>query len=775
MSGGSQQPPPVPASDGDQGTLEESDGDGAAYPAGMHAGAMSAEDQAAFRRFQQFLRLERRGVTSPRRTRRERGDDDDEDGFDGKGQSGPPPTWDGQTPFEDYQIRAKLWLATTKAKGKTRGPLLLKSLSGTPFETFKHYAKDSRWLASPDNADTLLEQMNLPEYFGDDQQEHMITALSRVTYHLKRAKGESWRDFFSRWDVALRKVHEHKISFPPEYEGFLLINGLQLSEGETKALLNFTRGCIRPVSIKEWLRKNETKLGAHELGSDKKKAANIMYAETEPIEDDAEDSEYEFDQETEAMEAYLTDLQAADDPLDKEFFEEEEAAEILATMIKQRKTYKESIREKKEKELSRGYGGFQRGKKGKGKGTGKFTGPVRPGLYRISVEELRKRTKCHNCLEVGHWKKECPHPPRTSDAHLLESFTETEEAIFVGHLEVELSASPEDVALSDSEDPVLILDQPKYESADFEISQIPEAYNVRERSGEFCDVIHELFMFENWMCRLLKQKQQHLAVDDYTCATLDTGCQRLAIGNVTLKDFAKKLPNTLTVTLRPEINRFKSVHNISTTKFVATVPSSLGTNGTFLRPAVFDESNSEHAPFLVSLTYLLHCRSTLGLDEDFGLYLRFRDDETVVPLHLGPTNALRVPLQSFTKNQVDKLSKVQKRLMLTKEFEVLNLSESPQTATQVQASNQPELRSEQSHGVLAEASAIPDHRPGTSGSVEKDDREADEIGDSSEPCVGEPFEAPIRQEEGHVQGDERDGHGGVDLHPGDCQHADPTN
>ena len=58
----------------------------------------------------------------------------------------PPPPWDGQTPFEDYHIKAQLWFATTKDKAKSRGPLLLKILTGAPFELYKHWAKDPAWL-----------------------------------------------------------------------------------------------------------------------------------------------------------------------------------------------------------------------------------------------------------------------------------------------------------------------------------------------------------------------------------------------------------------------------------------------------------------------------------------------------------------------------------------------------------------------------------------------------------------------------------------------------
>ena len=84
-------------------------------------------------------------------------------------------------------------------------------------------------------------------------------------------------------------------------------------------------------------------------------------------------------------------------------FEEDEAAEILATMIRQKETFRESMKEKKDRELSRGYGFAGKNSKGKGKGAG-F---VKPGQYRVSIEEIKRRTRCNNCGVVGHWKKEC--------------------------------------------------------------------------------------------------------------------------------------------------------------------------------------------------------------------------------------------------------------------------------------------------------------------------------------------------------------------------------
>ena len=177
----------MPQSDGDlHGPASDFEEQMQGEPSGL-----SRAELQEFRRFQQFMRREG-GTTSPRRTRRRRGEDEDEEEEEeGRGQSGPAPSWDASSPFEDYLIKAKLWLATTKAKPKSRGPLLLKALGGSAFENFKFLAKDGSWLNNPKGAEFLLDEMNRPEYYGEDRQEHMLTAMSRLTYHMKRNHGES--------------------------------------------------------------------------------------------------------------------------------------------------------------------------------------------------------------------------------------------------------------------------------------------------------------------------------------------------------------------------------------------------------------------------------------------------------------------------------------------------------------------------------------------------------------------------------------------------------
>ena len=79
----------------------------------------------------------------------------------------------------------------------------------------------------------------------------------------------------------------------------------------------------------------------------------------------------------------------------------------------------------------------------------------------------------------------------------------------------------------------------------------------------------------------------------------------------------------------------------------------------------------------MSLSFLLHCHGDIGLCLEKGLQLRLRGNHEPVPLHLGPTGALRIPLQQFTELQLTALQRAQSEDLGTSlpEFEVLKLNE----------------------------------------------------------------------------------------------------
>ena len=47
----------------------------------------------------------------------------------------------------------------------------------------------------------------------------MLAACARLTHHLKRSKGETAKEFFTRWE---KKVREKSVTLPDDYMGVLL-------------------------------------------------------------------------------------------------------------------------------------------------------------------------------------------------------------------------------------------------------------------------------------------------------------------------------------------------------------------------------------------------------------------------------------------------------------------------------------------------------------------------------------------------------------------------
>ena len=99
---------------------------------------------------------------------------------------------------------------------------------------------------------------------------------------------------------------------------------------------------------------------------------------------------------------------------------------------------------------------------------------------------------------------------------------------------------------------------------------------------------------------------------------------------------------------RPEHHSFKSINGVTSTDKVACIPTSLGQHGSILRPAIFESPETRDAPFLLSLPFLLHCQASLHLDPQEGFWMDLKRFNHRVPLLIGPTGALRVPLQAFS-------------------------------------------------------------------------------------------------------------------------------
>ena len=614
-------------------------------------------------------------------------------------------------------MKARLWLATTKARPCTRGPLMLQKLSGTAFTTMKYLAKDPTWMSAEDIGETLLATMDTEENFGEDRDEDLISSLAKVTFHLRRGRDETHRAFFTRWDNAMRKVKEHQVNLPAKYEGFLMINGLGLNDSEIKHCLNYTRGSIEPRDVRGWVRKHETKLQVSQVGLEKDKkghgSAHNPKNATHYIVNN-EETEDEHDEEIFAIEEALSELTGKSDGLHEEpdeifAIEESEAAELLSTVLAKKKTYMQTLKAKKAKELGRGYAGSSgtgaqqqsKGKNGKfmhaGNGTVIFN---RDGKQvRMTLEEVKKITKCSNCHKVGHWHRECPEKG-VKDQHWLEM--DSGEAFFCGLLDTEVIDQEQDVIedllgdhehmIDESFDTSLHPDLPALsETATEPVSRGHDEGHRFEAVGGLeqqdlnhfggpdfeslsdsrYDCIHEVMLSDTFGRGGPRHARPVHTICEDLCATIDTGCQRMAIGEDTLRKFTRSLPTPLQVTIEPQEHRFRSVNGTTTTTQVASIPVAVGEKGGFLRPAVFTGSHCRHAPFLISLPFLIFCKTTLVLDEHRGLSANFSRLGFEVPCHLGPSGALRIQLGNFSDEQMIRLARAQKEFTGKTEFEVL--------------------------------------------------------------------------------------------------------
>ena len=107
------------------------------------------------------------------------------------GQGPPPPEWNGENPnFQDWLIKARLWLATTRTKPKSRPDDFTEALRTT--------VPVSEALGK--GQDVALRREEWPEDFGpfgEDREEEFLAALAKLTYHLKRGRDEQCRPFFA--------------------------------------------------------------------------------------------------------------------------------------------------------------------------------------------------------------------------------------------------------------------------------------------------------------------------------------------------------------------------------------------------------------------------------------------------------------------------------------------------------------------------------------------------------------------------------------------------
>ena len=331
------------------------------------------------------------------------------------GTNAPPPTFDGSKEpgvFDDYKIKAKLWLKTSNLDDNMKGARLLQGLSGRAFDQMKYLAEDESWLDSEDGGQQLILLMNSDKHFGKLSNEDLAQELQKLLFDRMKDKEDDLASLRAKFDEQVRKLRKMKIEFPSQALGFLFLKkwSADLNKDAFDDLLQkvmtMANGSLELEDVSMAIRKLQFKMKGGTSGNS---AATSTWL-AEPPEDlespSAEGAEGNHEEEREILETALQDL--ADDSVsaaadEQEVITEEEAKEVLMSLIKSK--YAENVPVHSTRQVqqarmnlrnSRGFGD-----KGQRKGQGKK-----------DITYLKKITKCNGCGQVGHWHKDAICPKR---------------------------------------------------------------------------------------------------------------------------------------------------------------------------------------------------------------------------------------------------------------------------------------------------------------------------------------------------------------------------
>ena len=269
---------------------------------------------------------------------------------------------------------------------KRRAMLMIAGLPST-ISAEKHGARLMEYVKG--EAEALLEQIEVEDIVkeGGDKKIWAILddkylpqprdllqqALKGFFYELSIKPGESYQQFFARYEAATRKLKEQKLELPAAVRGFMLIRKLRLEPSQESMVLTATGGKLEYKEVYAAVR------SVFPEGKGPVKGQREVFQAEVEVQEDAMPEE---DEVQDVLEAIADTYQDSGD--------EEDAVECF-------ETYSEIRRKIQEKKKVRG---FQ-------------TKPDAPawklsGTVQGRIEQIKSRTRCRKCGRIGHWKRECP-------------------------------------------------------------------------------------------------------------------------------------------------------------------------------------------------------------------------------------------------------------------------------------------------------------------------------------------------------------------------------
>ncbi|CAE7498867.1 TY1B-DR1 [Symbiodinium sp. CCMP2592] len=310
----------------------------------------------------------------------------------------PPPAYSGNNPqgtFKQYLRDLELWQACTDVPKEKQGLKLVQVLTHTAKAAVDSMeVKDIKGETGYTNVVAKLK-----EAFEPYTETALPRAMEAAFFGPPRSAKETVADYLVRFQKAQTALKAEGVTLPKKAEGYLLYRQSNLTAEDDSKLLTWLAGDFDVAVVTRNLRKLERVKAdgkgiyfgepAGDGSLDGEPAAEVYYDAGQPEEEDDDEDDDQF--------VYIQEGEL-DQVLD-----EDEVMDALAS-------YQQVRQQLKDQRKGRGF--FPKGRpadqKGKSSGKGKFDKHGKgSGQRRLHIEELKLRTRCRTCGQVGHWSKEC--------------------------------------------------------------------------------------------------------------------------------------------------------------------------------------------------------------------------------------------------------------------------------------------------------------------------------------------------------------------------------
>ena len=568
--------------------------------------------------------------------------------------------FDGSDPslYKRWRRRAALMIISlpNTYPAEKYGPKLIEFLAGEAELAVEHIPVED--LAKSGGERLVFKALD--ERFKPLEKDDMNEALKEFFFETAIRSGEPMKAFITRFVTVERKLREQGVTLPDEVQGWFMLRKLHLDTNQEAMILTATRGSFKIGDVSQAVRA----ILANTKGTHKTNQKDTFVVTDEQD----RDTDVGWDEDQELLQVLAAELQENDN------YEEEELLDTFES-YKQVRTKMQEVRK------ARGF-----------RSDASSSGSSQPwrlqGTISARLQQVKARTRCHRCGQIGHWRKECPSRSggkggNKGSASSVTSQTSSKEVHIV------------EADWPTQEDYDLLLDQT---ASEIELGL--DAFMIQ--GGGESDDSQRSVMLDPWSAPvpLIFREQcstalgpstvmndvQHVHFEvfhedddqggvEYTAAALethgipDTACRRSLIGSNVLARVEEHLSRTGRRVQRKEAtSHFRFGNNGSLrSDEVAVIPCCIAGQQLLIQVAVLPGSGAD-TPFLMSKELLKELGARLDLVRDTMSFARLGNREVC----LGTTSKghYAVPLYEFDTHTHSMHSTVG---FLTKILSVLHL------------------------------------------------------------------------------------------------------